>query len=131
MVVEIKSIKIKVADEWDTYKNFNFIIKENLPCLKIRCSSCLQRRIDYTYFYIIDKLDKANLLPENFKMLCCGCTYIIEKLGFARCLDCKNNLDVCKHTERIRIYCFRCGKIYHEIKLPKKIIDNNGIIIVA
>lgn len=55
MKVEIKRIKIRVVNEWDSYKNFSFITKGTVPFFRITCSSCLNKRIDYTYFYIIDK----------------------------------------------------------------------------
>lgn len=120
MEVEFKSIKIKVAKDIGDFKNFSFFTTGSVPFSRIKCDYCLNNKIDYAYYYIIDKLDKANLLPENFKMICCDCAYIIEKLGFVKCLDCKDNLEVFVDGEKIRIYCFMCKKVHYETKLPKE-----------
>lgn len=129
MNADVKNIKIEIIDKIEDFKNFSFITRGFIPFSRVKCDYCLNNRINYPYYHIINKLDKANLLPENFKMVCCDCAYIIEKLGFVKCLDCKNNLEIFADGEKIQIYCYKCEKVHYEKKIPKKIVENKSIFV--
>ena len=57
----------------DCYDCLGFNLKfERLYLTKTRCCGC-GMRLDYGYFMLIYLLEKAGLLPKDFKMLCCIC----------------------------------------------------------
>jgi len=45
------------------------------------CEICRNYNLDKVYVYIIECLREANLLPEDYKKICCSCFIIKEKLG--------------------------------------------------
>ncbi len=57
----------------DCYNCLGFNLRfERLYKTKARCCGC-GMRLNYGYFMMIYLLEKAGLLPNNFKMLCCIC----------------------------------------------------------
>ena len=71
-------IKIKIKDHW----SFSFGIgDEDILCERnLRCTYCLNVALDQAYSYIIERLDEAGLLPDDFKPACCYC-YVLERFG--------------------------------------------------
>lgn len=47
----------------------------------VMCEICEEEALSPTYVYIINCLKEANLLPKDYKLLCCWC-YIDEQRGY-------------------------------------------------
>ena len=81
------------------------------------CGSCLNQ----CYNYIIDCLKEAELLPENFKRMCCTCYTIKEQLGGNYHRGCSDHLTAYPlkpdhgYKYGINIVCEDCGVIVGEI----------------
>ena len=60
-------------------KNQECEIKKNIVDLQNEyfkhniCSICSERKIDWGFFLVINRLKKEGLLPENFTYICCYC----------------------------------------------------------
>jgi len=57
-----------------------------------KCSKC-DFPLDVIYSYIISKLKKSNLLPENYEPMCCMCNKIKNTLEHCKCNLCKAYID--------------------------------------
>ena len=133
-MMEIHKIEISSMEEWEGYESFIFRVECNNFVLKrLECKSCSYNRIDYAYFYIINRLYKAGLLEENFEMLCCDCSYIKKILGFTHCLECEGSLQISRETNRgddiVKIFCEGCGKIHYEKEISKEGIEAESFFV--
>ena len=115
-MAQINEIKIS-RKNIGGYKTFGFKNGDYsfFPYRDTICPSCSRTSIDYLYKYIIDKLNKADLLPKDFKIECCDCSYINSKLGFTKCLKCNYNLYLINFSGIMTIKCYNCDKIYYPL----------------
>lgn len=106
-----------------TVENFNFSIQENNREECISCGSTLK----YSYVYIIKKLKKYNLLPEDYEFLCCRCKKFKDigvkirkcyKCGYSLTFD--NILIPLKRQKVLSCVCLHCffKKVYFYV-LPE------------
>lgn len=111
IIVKSKKVGIKIIEKFEDYKTF--IFTGSIPSRYFRCEGCGKNRLEPAYIDIIERLKKAKLLSEDYKMLCCNCFYKMEKIGMTKCPHCNSNLAIRKHIEIVRIICINCWKVYY------------------
>jgi len=56
----------------------------------VMCESCEEESLSPTYVYIINCLKEANLLPKDYRLLCCFC-YIDEQNFYRKSMEVKRD----------------------------------------
>lgn len=72
--------------------NWSFISRDCVQNKTMKCSKC-DFELDIIYSYIILKLQQSNLLPENYKPMCCMCDRVRKTLEHYQCGFCNDYID--------------------------------------
>ena len=107
----MKDIFLTVKSHWifDFNDGNNSIFAKK----ELKCSYCDTIPLDRIYAYIIENLREADLLPEDYKPICCYC-YVLEKFGL---LDLVENVEFFRYNKAKDIF-----RIYLSFR------DDNGAI---
>lgn len=79
------------------------------------CEICHREQLIEGYVYIINTLREYNLLPKDFKAVCCKCKYVKEIIGTNYCKICLGCLIAHTYFNKHEIICLKCGSKF-EIK---------------